>query len=228
MTSLKFLGNGSAFNYDLDNTSAYFKYDNTFYIFDCGEKIASKIVKYIDFSKENDVVICITHMHGDHIGSLEALLVYLTIINPVHSVTILCPNKSKMISFLKLTDYNYGLVKIIEDKIYKDKNVTIESAESKHISDSRSYFVYSPLEKFFYSGDTCLLNQKAKEMLFADKLDTIYHEVSDKNSDFHIGLDTICKEIPFEYRNKVFLMHFDSDLLINKCINEGFSISRTI
>ena len=56
MTSLKFLGNGSAFNYDLDNTSAYFKYDNTFYIFDCGEKIASKIVKYIDFSKENDVV----------------------------------------------------------------------------------------------------------------------------------------------------------------------------
>lgn len=228
MTSLKFLGNGSAFNYDLDNTSAYFKYDNTFYIFDCGEKIASKIVKYIDFSKENDVVICITHMHGDHIGSLEALLVYLTIINPVHSVTILCPNKSKMISFLKLTDYNYGLVKIIEDKIYKDKNVTIESAEAKHISDSRSYFVYSPLEKFFYSGDTCLLNQKAKEMLFADKLDTIYHEVSDKNSDFHIGLDTICKEIPFEYRNKVFLMHFDSDLLINKCINEGFSISRTI
>ena len=228
MTSLKFLGNGSAFNYDLDNTSAYFKYDNTFYIFDCGEKIASKIVKYINFNKENDVVICITHMHGDHIGSLEALLVYLTIINPVHSVTILCPNKSKMISFLKLTDYNYGLVKIIEDKIYKDKNVTIESAESKHISDSRSYFVYSPLEKFFYSGDTCLLNQKAKEMLFADKLDTIYHEVSDKNSDFHIGLDTICKEIPFEYRNKVFLMHFDSDLLINKCINEGFSISRTI
>lgn len=228
MTSLKFLGNGSAFNYDLDNTAAYFKYDNTFYIFDCGEKIASKIVKYIDFSKENDVVICITHMHGDHIGSLEALLVYLTIINPVHSVTILCPNKSKMISFLKLTDYNYGLVKIIEDKIYKDKNVTIESAEAKHISDSRSYFVYSPLEKFFYSGDTCLLNQKAKEMLFADKLDTIYHEVSDKNSDFHIGLDTICKEIPFEYRNKVFLMHFDSDLLINKCINEGFSISRTI
>ena len=228
MTSLKFLGNGSAFNYDLDNTSAYFKYDNTFYIFDCGEKIASKIVKYIDFSKENDVVISITHMHGDHIGSLEALLVYLTIINPVHSVTILCPNKSKMISFLKLTDYNYGLVKIIEDKIYKDKNVTIESAESKHISDSRSYFVYSPLEKFFYSGDTCLLNQKAKEMLFADKLDTIYHVVSDKNSDFHIGLDTICKEIPFEYRNKVFLMHFDSDLLINKCINEGFSISRTI
>ena len=49
MTSLKFLGNGSAFNYDLDNTAAYFKYDNTFYIFDCGEKIASKIVKYINF-----------------------------------------------------------------------------------------------------------------------------------------------------------------------------------
>lgn len=228
MTSLKFLGNGSAFNYDLDNTSAYFKYDNTFYIFDCGEKIASKIVKYINFSKENDVVICITHMHGDHIGSLEALLVYLTIINPVNSVTILCSNKSKMISFLKLTDYNYGLVKIIEDKIYKDKNVTIESVEAKHISDSRSYFVYSPLEKFFYSGDTCLLNKKAKEMLFDNKLDTIYHEVSDKDSNFHIGLNTLCKEIPLEYRSKVFLMHFDSDLLIIKCIDEGFNIARVI
>ena len=99
MTSLKFLGNGSAFNYDLDNTAAYFKHDNTFYIFDCGGKIASKIIKYIDFSKENDVIISITHMHGDHIGSLEALLVYLTIINPVHSVTILCSNKNKMIAF---------------------------------------------------------------------------------------------------------------------------------
>lgn len=228
MTSLKFLGNGSAFNYDLDNTAAYFKYDNTFYIFDCGEKIASKIVKYINFSKENDVVICITHMHGDHIGSLEALLVYLTIINPVNSVTILCSNKSKMISFLKLTDYNYGLVKIIEDKIYKDKNVTIESVEAKHISDSRSYFVYSPLEKFFYSGDTCLLNQKAKQMLFAGELDTLYHEVSNKGSNFHIGLDTMCKEIPLEYRNRVFLMHFDSDLLIKKCIDEGFNIARAI
>ena len=228
MTSLKFLGNGSAFNYDLDNTSAYFKYDNTFYIFDCGEKIASKIVKYIDFSKENDVVICITHMHGDHIGSLEALLVYLTIINHVHNVKVLCPNKDKMISFLKLTDYNYKLVSIIENEIYKDKNVTIESVSAKHISDSRSYFVYSPLEKFFYSGDACLLNQKAKEMLFANKLDTIYHEVSDKDSNFHIGLNTLCKEIPIKYRKKVFLMHFDSDLLINKCINEGFSVSRTV
>lgn len=228
MTSLKFLGNGSAFNYDLDNTSAYFKYDNTFYIFDCGEKIASKIIKVIDFSKENDVVISITHMHGDHIGSLEALLVYLTIINPVHSVTILCSNKNKMIAFLKLTDYNYELVNIIEDKIYKDKNVTIESVKTKHISDCRSYFVYSPLEKFFYSGDTCLLNQKAKQMLFAGELDTLYHEVSDKDSNFHIGLDKISKEIPLEYRNKVFLMHFDSDLLIKKCIDEGFNIARAI
>lgn len=228
MTSLKFLGNGSAFNYDLDNTAAYFKYDNTFYIFDCGEKIASKIIKYIDFSKENDVIISITHMHGDHIGSLEALLVYLTIINPVNSVTILCSNKNKMIAFLKLTDYNYGLVKIIEDKIYKDKNVTIESVEAKHISDSRSYFVYSPLEKFFYSGDTCLLNQKAKQMLFAGELDNLYHEVSDKDSNFHIGLSTLCKEIPMKYRNKVYLMHFDSDLLMNRCIDEEFNIARAI
>lgn len=228
MTSLKFLGNGSAFNYDLDNTAAYFKYDNTFYMFDCGEKIASKIIKYIDFSKENDVIISITHMHGDHIGSLEALLVYLTIINPVHNVTILCSNKNKMIAFLKLTDYNYELVNIVEDEIYKANNVTIESVETKHISSSRSYFVYSPLEKFFYSGDTCLLNKKAKEMLFDNKLDTIYHEVSDKDSNFHIGLNTLCKEIPLEYRSKVFLMHFDSDLLINKCIDEGFNIARAI
>ena len=65
-------------------------------------------------------------------------------------------------------------------------------------------------------------------MLFAGELDTLYHEVSDKDSNFHIGLDTMCKEIPLEYRNRVFLMHFDSDLLIKKCIDEGFNIARAI
>ena len=65
-------------------------------------------------------------------------------------------------------------------------------------------------------------------MLFAGELDNLYHEVSDKGSNFHIGLDKISKEIPLEYRNRVFLMHFDSDLLIKKCIDKGFNIASAI
>ena len=42
---IDFLGIGSAWNVEQDNTSAYIKKDNKMILIDCGETVARKIIK---------------------------------------------------------------------------------------------------------------------------------------------------------------------------------------
>lgn len=86
---LQFLGRGAGFSND--HTSAYFlTRDNDFVLFDCPASAFPKLKK-IDFSKNKQIFVLITHTHGDHIGglSLFAQYMYFTL-NRV--ITIVAPS----------------------------------------------------------------------------------------------------------------------------------------
>ena len=79
---LKFLGVGAAYNYRFNNNSAYFIDNKTLYLFDCGEKICDRILKLGLLENVDNVFCFITHLHSDHVGSLEPLMYYLHYIEP--------------------------------------------------------------------------------------------------------------------------------------------------
>ena len=73
---LNFLGIGSAWNTNEDNTSAYIKKDDKMILIDCGESIARKIIANDILSDIKELYILISHTHSDHVGSLGTLLFY--------------------------------------------------------------------------------------------------------------------------------------------------------
>ena len=73
---LNFLGIGSAWNINEDNTSAYIKKDDKMILIDCGESIARKIIANDILSGIKELYILISHTHSDHVGSLGTLLFY--------------------------------------------------------------------------------------------------------------------------------------------------------
>lgn len=73
---IKFLGIGSAWNINEDNTSAFIIKDKKMILIDCGESIARKIIKNNILDDIKELYILISHTHSDHIGSLGTLLFY--------------------------------------------------------------------------------------------------------------------------------------------------------
>lgn len=75
MQILKFLGRGSAFNREEGNTSAYIKTKDCFFLIDCGELVYDEIEKRRLINENiKSVNILITHLHGDHAGSLSSFI----------------------------------------------------------------------------------------------------------------------------------------------------------
>lgn len=70
------LGNGSALNPDMTNSSFLVKGNDKYILVDCGYNVFSELFKNKDILN-NITHICITHMDDDHIGSLRALMYYL-------------------------------------------------------------------------------------------------------------------------------------------------------
>lgn len=228
MNNLSFLGTGSAFNYNLDNTSAYFCIHNHFYFIDMGERIARKIITHLSIPEDASITIFITHFHADHVASLEPFLVYFAYIKKVKSLQVITPNSNKLKRYLSLTSFNLQKVGISDNKTYVDENVRVVSLKTKHIEDSRSYFFYTIKGNFFYSGDTSVLSKKALAQLKNHQIDRMYHEVAISSSSFHIGIQTLCDEIPLSLRNRVVLMHFENDEIIKLAEKEGFRVANSI
>ena len=218
---LNFLGRGSAFNYLEDNTCAYFNIGKHMYLFDCGEKIASKIIYLNLLDDIKQLTIFVTHLHSDHVGSLEPLLTYIKVFKPEIKVNCVFKQKDKLHSLL--TNLSYGFDIDIYDS-YSDENIDVTIIDQPHIGDCYGYIVYSEEANFFYSGDTSSVNNEALSLLEDGTLDFFYHEVSLKQSKFHTGLDTLNELICKPLRSKVYLMHFEDERTMFACLEDGYNI----
>lgn len=221
--ALNFLGRGNAFNYNEDNTSAYFIHDNHFYLFDCGQKIATKIIHFKLLNNIKRVTIFITHLHPDHVASLAELITYINLFYKDITYEVIYKNKNELIELLEIFNCNF-YVDILDN--YQDDYLKVEIVNQSHIPNSYGYLVYANDVKFFYSGDTNEVNAHALELLLKGELDVFYHEVSKKQSLFHVGIETLNKLIPSRLRNKVVLMHFEDEEIINLSLKSGYEIAK--
>ena len=90
---LNFLGCGSAFNPLDGNTSAYFTIGRKLYIVDVGESVFLKLYQKDLLRQYDEILILITHLHADHVGSLPSLISYCYYVKQ-KKVTVIHPNRS--------------------------------------------------------------------------------------------------------------------------------------
>ena len=219
---LNFLGVGAAYNYKTNNNCAYFVQDDNLYLFDCGEKICDLILKEKLLEKVKKVYCFITHLHSDHVASLEPLMYYLHYIN-YKEICVFYPYPKRLKTLLELMGLDFDF------EIYSDytlvKEIKIEPVRQKHIFGSFGYFVYTSDKNFFYSGDTSEVNKRAVAELKESKIDYIYHEVTiSPNARIHTHISKLEKLIPLELRNRVFLMHLSNKKVAKVGAEKGFSI----
>ena len=74
---LNFTGRGAMLYPQEGNTAAYFESDNAFFLIDCGEDVAAKLIADEKLNRDKEYYLMVTHTHSDHIGSLGTLQQYL-------------------------------------------------------------------------------------------------------------------------------------------------------
>lgn len=235
---LTFLGRGAAFLPSEGNTSAFIKDNGILYLFDCGELVFSKIIEKNILKNINEVHIFITHLHSDHFGSLGSLLNYLYYVMNVTATvyylnsiikTILIETGAELnkeFKFVCLSDvtepYDYY---IIND----DFSIMYNRTRHADIIGTSFTFYYKGVTRF-YSGDTSLTSfDWIHHLLENEDVKALYIDTGLIGNEYaHVSVHTLAKNIPHEFRDKVWCMHIDSLDVIHIAKEYGFNVVEVI
>lgn len=224
---LNFIGNGSCFNTDFGNNSAYYfdKEKKSLLLIDCGETVFERIMKQNLFEKIKDIDILITHMHTDHIGSLSSLLFFCEYGKGIVP-TVIYPEKNTMSQYLSLVGNEPQAYKLITPK--ECEKYKIREIKQKHSEFINAYGYILELEgkRIYYSGDTKTISKPVLDAFRAGMLDEFYQDASRYDTPAHMNIETLGNLFSERERKKITCMHFDDDITRNKAECLGFDIAR--
>lgn len=195
------LGNGSAFNTKMTNSSFMFKKDEEYLLVDCGYSVFAKLDSMDEsggFDFKQLKTIFITHMDDDHIGSLRALMYRLFFeFNIVP--TIVCDESIE--NLLKTYLINIGghngividykkqykeLFKLVTIEQYQEMNpvFSITAVKNKHYQPGSGICVHDKTLSILITGDT-IANQDTLEAIKIINIASdliVFHDYSAWNS----------------------------------------------
>lgn len=234
------LGFGSAFNSEeYGNNSWYFEYNDELYIIDCGFTIFNELKK-LRLDWYNQIHFIITHMHGDHVGSLPTAIQYLYYkyhITP--NIVTHYDLKRDMINYLGITGIEQGMYALrtpLPNTVdFGDpKGIVIEFHKTKHDLYIRSYslaIIKESTELILYSGDTTSHFNGMNDPLFIAlcsldnaytfnlELKAVYLDISLKKSPSHAHAhlynNRACDRIENEFKKnntEIVVMHLDDTI----------------
>ena len=245
---LNFLGKGSGFNPKLGNTSAYIKSGSSMLLLDCGGTIFSKLVEIDEtgnclLSDVKSLVVVITHLHDDHIGSLSSLILYCRYVLNIMPI-IAYPNPVEIFYLLYNMGIRESLFKITQLNLenqtgfkLNDLTIFIEPIPVLHTLDLASYGYLIEKrdglnnEMIYYSGDSNNIPVKIYKAFETGKINEFYQDISGRDSSIteffpHMKYQELLSVIPQELRSKIYLMHQDIEFesIKNTAIADGFEV----
>lgn len=234
---LRFIGTGSAFNYEQGNNSAYIKENGVLLLFDCGSTVFSGIQKLNLLEDVNDVFIAITHFHADHVGSLATLIAYLNNMGITPNFVLSNGDDSEIqeknlrnylsMQGIEEEDFEVSFGDMLEDVL--TNLVKVEMVKLKHSSKLTSYAVelYFNERTVYYTGDHNDVNYLTNVTSKLNKTDLVYTDCSLRNSEesAHISLEKLAEIFNEDIRSQICCMHFDNYNVYSEAKELGFKVA---
>lgn len=249
---LKFIGNGSAFNTQYGNNSAYFKQDGILFLIDCGSSVFRELHEKKILEDVEKIYVLVTHTHADHVGSLGDLILYsyysmgklkeknLTVITG-------CDTRIKtLLNLMGVTEENYNLHYLDEFEsslenqwifhIEKEKcQFTVTDIfEVNHVEELTCYGYELNInsKKIYYSGDCYEIPSDKLKKINSGYYDYVYQDTSkaDYEGNVHLSLKKLNASIVKDkkIRNKIYCMHLDSVVMEDEIEYLGFNVTQII
>ncbi|NCB70903.1 MAG: MBL fold metallo-hydrolase [Clostridia bacterium] len=220
---LHFIGSGSAFNPEMDNTSAWFCQNGMFFLLDCGETVFGKIWNLPAFETASRIVVLLTHMHSDHVGSIGTLLSYCAMV--VHkSVDIYYPS-SALVPYLSMVGIKSSFyTQYVE--IPKEWGIEVSPYPVEHAKDMDCFGYVLTLggRKVYYSGDAADIPDEVLQQFLSGLIEHLYQDTCMEVSEHHCPLSLLEQRIPKEHRSRVSAMHISSKQSMEIIKEKGFQV----
>jgi ribonuclease BN (tRNA processing enzyme) len=208
---IKFLGIGASFNPKMDNTNGFFVNGDDFYIIDCGETAFSKLWNHPGFTAASRITVVITHLHGDHVGSLASLISYsyyvlgktIRVLHPLETVI-------RLLDLMGIERFCYEYIPQLSGEA-----VIFEAVEVKHVDNMIcfGYVISGPEGKIYYSGDAKYVPEAVIQAFLRGEIKRIYQDTA-LNTDGHTthgSLAYLEKTFPPETYSRICCIHLDTD-----------------
>jgi ribonuclease BN (tRNA processing enzyme) len=151
---LTFIGSGSAFNPDMENSNAFFTLGDRFYLIDCGETAFGRIWNLPELRSSRQVTVAVTHLHCDHVGSLGSLISYsffvlrkkIRVYHPLDTVV-------RLLDLMGIDRANYTYLDRLEEG--ESEPVSFTPLQVEHVDNMTcfGYIVSAPSGRIYFSGD---------------------------------------------------------------------------
>jgi phosphoribosyl 1,2-cyclic phosphodiesterase len=225
---LKFIGVGSAYNPNMGNCNAYFAIEDSLFLIDCGETTFEKIFNLPIYISCQHIIVIITHMHADHIGSLGSLISYSHyVLNKEITIAYPLETLSYFLDLIGIDRNAYRFIKIRLGQLNNlNCNILIEPIIVDHVPDMTcfGYIISTKDYSIYFSGDANSIPEYILNKLKSGQLDKIFQDTTTKITSHptHATLSYLKESIPLELRSRVYCMHLDSNYKI--ITDEGFNI----
>lgn len=234
--AMKWVGIGSSWSKDFINTSMMMLENDHLLLVDCGSLIFNKLLTEGILDEVKSATILITHLHGDHVGSLVDTMMYLYYKRGIKVDLIF--NDNDLMELLTLqglenTTYHYitnfvGNKNKIKNIDLGIKNVSLyDVRKANHVEELECYSY-----DFLYGNKVYVVSGDIKEFPnilidYYDKgiLGEAYLDVSvENNNGPHLTLDELKKKCPLGMRRYISCVHLKTKLDCEVVVNSGFSV----
>lgn len=232
---LNFTGRGAMLNPNEGNNAAYFEDNNNFFLIDCGEDVAGKLIRMGKLDQDKNYYVFITHTHGDHIGSIGTLQQYLYWVRG-KKLKIVFGNGMRYANDILAIMNSFGIVQgtydIVNTRMLNDISPMfsriryVESTHGDTPLKSASIIIETDNGNILYTGDIAD-SRVIREFLtnnFPDTIDKIYVDTSLEKNSVHLSLEELRRVIPIGLSEKVYCMHLSSKELIPEIYRWGFNV----
>lgn len=215
MIDLKFLGCGSGYNPDMNNTNEFFLIGDHFYLVDCGFTTFQNVIRLEEFKKARSVTVFLTHLHADHAGSLPMFVSYCfnikevlcSIVFPLNTV-----NEYLLLTGIPGEEYEYH--PNWNDSM-GDGKLIVEAFEVEHTPLMKCFaYTFSYENSTIYiSGDSSKIPERVLDRFNEGKIDRIYQDTMycEGPHPAHGTLQMLNNTFTPGQRNRVFCIHYNKD-----------------
>lgn len=225
-----FIGVGSAFNTELGNTSAWMKQSDRLLLIDCGGSVFERLLKQRILQGIRTLDICLTHTHGDHVGSLGDLVLYCFYILKIKP-TLRHPAGDRIRTLMDIFGVPEELYILENGPAFSLENwLEVSFVQQVHADTMPAFglLLKGSDRTGWYSGDSREIPEEIHQLFLQGHIHDFYQDTSgmDYPDSLHMSLNRLVELIPESERGRVVCMHQDEAFDRDSVENLGFRIAK--